>query len=357
MNPAMLSFLQSIGATAGDNDNCTFATEPTSLEGLDAQNLIVPLSHYGLLDVRGPDAEKFLQGQITCNSAEVTPLLSSPGAYCTVKGRVITSFQLLRPHADGFWLRMRSDLLDIAARTLSKYIVFSKAKLAVAESSIGIGLHGPSITSTLRELIGTLPTQQYGTVSYGEGLLLQCDGDSNGNGTQYEYWGPAESVAALWSQCSPHSIAIGSRYWRWLQIRSGNAEICAATTEMFLPHMLNYHETGAINFKKGCYTGQEIVARTHYRGQVKRHIVRLGLEGEAPGASSDITDANAKVVGTVVDSVTTSVDSVTTVNRVATATSTAELLAVIADDSVDSSASLRAGSTEVRTLTLPYAIT
>lgn len=352
MNPATLSFLQSIGATPSADDNCFFAEESAALENLDAQNTLVPLSHYAVLEVRGPDAEKFLQGQITCSAADVTPTLSSPGAYCTVKGRVVTSFQLLRPQNDTFWLRMRSDLLDIAARIFGKYIVFSKAKLAGAESITGIGLRGPTIASILRELTGALPAQQYGTVSYGEGLLLQCDA----NGTQFEYWGTLAAITALWSHCSPRCIAIGSRYWRWLQIRSGNAEICAATSDMFLPHMLNYHETGAINFKKGCYTGQEIVARTHYRGQVKRHIVRLGLEGQAPAAGGDITDTNAKVVGTVVDSVTTVVNGVATVDSVAAAPNFAELLAVIADGSVDSPASLRAGSAEVRTLTLPYAI-
>ena len=346
MNSTTLSFLQSIGAkpqltdaSPSDGDNSAFTAEPESLANLDTQNIIVPLSHYAALEVRGPDAEKFLQGQITCSAAEVTPALSSPGAYCTVKGRVVTSFQLLRPYSDGFWLRMRGDLLDIAARAFSKYIVFSKAKLTAAESIIGIGLQGPSISVVLRELIDTLPSQQHGTVSYGEGLLVQCDTQGN----QFEYWGPLTSATALWSHCLPHAIAVGSRYWRWLQIRSGNAEISAATTETFLPHMLNYHETGAINFKKGCYTGQEIVARTHYRGQVKRHIVRLAAAGPAPAAGGDIADSNAKVVGTIVDSVVIAPNAV-------------ELLAVIADDSVDSSASLRIGATEVRTLTLPYAI-
>ncbi len=339
MNPAILSFLQSIGAAPGDDD-CVFAAEPASLESLDGQNVLVPLSHYALLEVRGPEAEKFLQGQITCSAAEVNSTLSSPGAYCTVKGRVVTSFQLLRPQTECFWLRMRSDLLDIAARTFGKYIVFSKAKLAAAESLIGIGLRGPSISAALRELIGALPSRQHGTVSHGGGLLLQCDD----NGTQFEYWGPSDSVAGLWSHCVSQSTAVGSRYWRWLQIRAGNAEISAATTETFLPHMLNYHETGAINFRKGCYTGQEIVARTHYRGQVKRHIVRLGLEGSVPAPGSDIAGANGKAVGAVVDSVITMAPRIV------------EALAVIADDSVDSSAPLHIGSTEVRTLTLPYAI-
>ena len=347
MTDSTLAFLQSIGATLACNDtgtghDCAFAAEPCAFDTLAAQNIIVPLSHYGLLEVRGPDAEKFLQGQITCSATEVTPALSSPGAYCTAKGRVVASFQLLRPQNDVFLLRMRRDLLDIAARAFGKYIVFSKAKLAIAEPMIGIGLHGNAVGALLRELIGALPTQQHGTISYGDGLLLQCDAA----GTQYEYWGPAATATALWSHCAPHCLAIGSRYWRWLQIRSGNAEISAATSEMFLPHMLNYHVTGAINFKKGCYTGQEIVARTHYRGQVKRHLLRAALTGPAPAAGSDLSDNNGKAVGNIVDSALINAD-------------TAELLAVAADTDHDSAAAptnLRAGAAELRPLMLPYAI-
>lgn len=332
MNSAMLSFLQSIGAELNGDDNSSFTDAPIAFDTLIAQNTLTPLSHYDVLAVRGPEAEKFLQGQITCSASDVTSTLSSPGAFCTPKGRVIASFQLLRPQVDVFWLRLRADLLDIAARSLGKYIVFSKAKLGVGEPTVGIGLHGPEVGSLLHELIGTLPTQLNGSVSYGDGLLLQCDEAA----TRFEYWGPAATAARLWAHCQPHCVATGSNYWRWLQIRAGNAEIGAATSEIFLPHMLNYHETGAINFKKGCYTGQEIVARTHYRGQVKRHLLRAALTSTTPAAGSDISAAE-KIVGHVVDAV-------------AIGDGSAELLAVVANDSVEAATILHAGAAELRLL-------
>lgn len=349
MNSSLHTFLQSIDAKLDAGGDCICANEPAALDSVSTQNIIVPLSHYGVLEVRGSEAEKFLQGQITCSATEVTPELSSPGAYCTAKGRVVASFQLLRPQSDLFLLRMRRDLLEIAARTFGKYIVFSKAKLALAETTIGIGLHGATVGSMLRDLIGTLPSQQSGTVSYANGLLLQCDAA----GTQYEYWGPTAAVTTLWSHCAPHCIAIGSRYWRWLQIRAGNAEICAATSEMFLPHMLNYHATGAINFKKGCYTGQEIVARTHYRGQVKRSLLRAALTGPAPAPASDITDSAEKSIGNVVDSVAISAE---TTELLAVVAATATENAVAANDTANTPTILRVGSAELRALTLPYAI-
>lgn len=339
MNSSMHAFLQSIQATVGDGDECAFTSEPAAFDSLATQNVIAPLSAHGVLEVRGPDAEKFLQGQLTCSTAAVTPEQSSPGAYCTAKGRVVASFQLLRPQSDLFWLRMRGDLLDVAARALGKYIVFSKAKLATVDTIIGIGLHGAAVGPLLRDAIGTLPTQRYGSIGYGNGLLWQSDA----NGTQFEYWGPVEAAMRLWSHCAPRCIAAGSRYWRWLQIRSGNAEIGAATSEMFLPHMLNYHETGAINFQKGCYTGQEIIARTHYRGQVKRHLLQAALNGQAPLPGSDVTTIDGKIVGNVVDSI-------------ATEAGRAELLAVVADDSAEDPMLLRVSGAELRALTPPYAI-
>ena len=348
-------FLQAIGATL-NGDECAFAHEPTDLRALDGTNVIVPLSHYGLLEVRGPDAEKFLQGQITCSAAEVSPTLSAPGAYCTAKGRVVTSFQLLRPEPERFLLRMRRDLLDIAARTFGKYIVFSKAKLNNSEM-LGIGFYGAQIPARLRELIGALPAQHNGTVSHGDGLLLQCDNAA----TQFEFWGPPAAVRVLWDQCAQHSTAAGTRFWRWLNIRAGSAEVCAATSEVFLPHMLNYHVTGAINFKKGCYTGQEIVARTHYRGQVKRHLLRAALYdtsfdiGSGAGAplpaGAELIDAGGKTLGNIVDCV-------------AIDTQTAELLAVGGSEALAATNvklaldTTKPGSdgAELRPLELPYAI-
>ena len=337
MNDATLAFLQTLGATL-DGDDCRFPAEP-AFDALGDADVIVPLSHYGILSIEGPEAEQFLQGQITCSAPGVTPALSSPGAYCTPKGRVVASFQLLRPRDDAFWLRMRGDLLETAARAFGKYIVFSKAKLATVDL-VGIGLHGAGVGAVLRDLLGALPETQHATVGHGDGLLLRGDAD----GTRFEYWGPAAAATALWSHCAPRCTAVGPHYWRHLQIRAGNAEICAATSELFLPHQLNYHATGAINFNKGCYTGQEIVARTHYRGQVKRHLLCATVNGPAPAAGSAITDTAGKAVGDVV-------------NGVDIRPGAAEILAIVADavidgESADGPAVLRAGAAELQVLAL-----
>lgn len=348
MTTAWQTFLQPLGATLDENGRSRFANDPAVLAELDAANVIVPLSHYGLLRLQGPDSEKFLQGQITCNAAETNPALSTPGAYCTPKGRTVCSFQLARPAADQFLLRMRGDLLDSAAKTFGKYIVFSKAKLTVADDLLALGLHGPNVAAMLQGIAAPLPVGRNGTAAWRDGLLLARDDSGN----RFEYWGPAAAAAELWTLCAAQCRPAGGRYWDWLNIRAGEAEICAATTETFLPQMLNYHLNGAISFKKGCYTGQEIVARTHYRGQVKRQLLRATLTGPAPLPGSDIADASGKTVGNVVDSV--AIDDRDT-----------ELLAVVSgaavaasdeDEAQNEPAKLSAGGAILRPLPLPYAI-
>jgi hypothetical protein len=332
-------FLQSIDAQWLPGDECTFADAPAQLIELDQHTTVTPLGHYGLLAVEGVDAEKFLQGQITCSSAEVSTTLSSPGAYCTAKGRIVTSFQLLRVDTNRFLLRMRRDLLDSAAQTLSKYIVFSKAKLTRADELIGIGLHGSNAAALVHELFGATPTGINATITAAGGLALQRDEA----GTWFECWLPQPAAQQLWQRGLTQGRPAGTAYWHWLNIRAGLAEVSAANADTFIPQMLNYHLTGAVNFKKGCYTGQEIVARAYYRGQVKRHLIRATLSGPAPAVGTAINDANGRAVGSVV-------------NSVATAAGSAELLGVCGGDTANQDQNLQIDGAILQPLVLPYAI-
>lgn len=331
------AFLKSIGAEALPGGGCRFPDEPRDLSILDGGTARIPLSGYGLLSVTGPDAEKFLQGQLTCSAADVTVERSSPGAHCTPKGRIISSFQLLRPAPDRFLLRLRADLLETAAQALGKYIVFSKARLQPREDLVGIGLHGPDAGAIVRALAGASPGARHATVICGDGFVLQRDDGGN----WFECWLPAADALQLWEK-NPCARA-GSRYWEWLNIRAGIAEIGAATSDEYIPQMLNYHLTGAVNFQKGCYTGQEIVARAYYRGQVKRHLIRAQLSGNVPATGDAVSDAAGKTVGTVF-------------GGVEVAPGQAELLAVCSTTAGDSAATLHIGAAELRPAPLPYAI-
>jgi tRNA-modifying protein YgfZ len=336
MNTAQ-TFLQTIGASEIDGDSL-FADEPADLTQLDGNDVLMSLSLYGVLAVAGPDTEKFLQGQLTCDVAATNAALSTPGAFCTPKGRMVCSFQLARPAAERVLLRMRRDLLDVASATLQKYIVFSKAKLERLDDTVVIGLHGPNTAAMVREFLGDAPNQQHATLIHGDCIAVQRDGE----GTRFELWAPLAQAQAFWDRYRDRCVIAGSRYWRWLSIRAGEAEVCGSTAEMFIPQMLNYHLNGAVNFKKGCYTGQEIVARAYYRGQVKRHLIRAQLEAPAPVPGTSVEDENQRSIGNVVDSV--QIDSRRT-----------ELLGVSgADENADKTLSI--SGTVLQPLALPYAI-
>jgi len=293
------SLLAELGAQLTDLGDVVFADATESFATLDSHSVIMPLAQYGFLAVQGPESAKFLQGQLTCNVLEVDAARSTPGAYCTQKGRMLTSFQLAQREADHYWLRMRSDLLENSLRTLSKYAVFSKAKLAIRDDIAVFGLHGADTSALLQSIFGALPQGINGSIAVGDSLILQRDE----GGTWFECWLPLAAAHAFWQRCRAHCGAAGSDYWRWLTVRAGLGEVSAATAELFIPQMLDYHLNGAVSFKKGCYTGQEIIARTHYRGQVKRHLLRATCDGAAPAAGSEVIDGSGRAIGNVVDSV------------------------------------------------------
>jgi folate-binding protein YgfZ len=333
----MHEFLKAVGASVTAAGDSHFADEPEDLAAFDAVTVITPLSHYGLLAVEGPDSAKFLQGQVTCNVMDATDSRSVAGAYCTPKGRILSSFQLAQRDPQTYWLRMRRDIVDSTKTSLGKYIVFSKAKLRIAEELIPIGLHGPAAAAVIDTLTGLSGDQRRRVAPTAGGLVLQLD-DA---GQWFECWLPREEALHLWQSQQGRLAAAGSRYWQWLGIRAGLGEICAATVDQFIPQMLNFQVTGAINFKKGCYTGQEIVARTQYRGQIKRHMYRLAVPSPAPMAGTELSAAGQKI-GTVVDGVTI-------------AAQTAEILAVLSATEAEQLAAN--GDSALRLLEVPYAIT
>jgi tRNA-modifying protein YgfZ len=187
------------------------------------------------------------------------------------------------------------------------------------------GLHGAGTGALLQTIFGALPQRINGTVTTDAGLLLQRDEAGN----WFECWLPIANAATFWQRCRMHCDAAGSEYWRRLTIDAELGEVSAATAELFIPQMLNYHLNGAVSFKKGCYTGQEIVARTHYRGQVKRHLQRATGTGAAPAAGSEVSDANGRAIGNVVDSVLADggqVETLVVINDAELATGTIKLV-------------------------------
>lgn len=294
------------------------------------------LSHEGLLAVRGADATKFLQGQLTCNLNYLSPSQSSLGARCTPKGRMVSSFRIV-PVADGYLMAMASELLEAQRTDLQKYAVFSKSKL-IDESGdwVRFGLAGGD--TLLQELGFELGPQSDALASQGEQLAVRLsDGRS-------ELWVPANTAEAVKSKLAASLPEAPLNDWLLAQVRAGVGQVFGATRELFIPQMINLQALGGVSFKKGCYTGQEIVARMQYLGKLKRRLKRLNLD------ATDTPEAGTALFSPVHGS------SVGEVVLAARSQSGVELLAVLQEDAVADSR-IHLGSIEGPTLTLldlPY---
>ncbi|MBK5518747.1 folate-binding protein YgfZ [Pseudomonas sp. TH10] len=227
------------------------------------------LSHEGVLAVRGADAGKFLQGQLTCNLNYLSDSRASLGARCTQKGRMQSSFRILLD-ADGVLLAMASDLLEPQLADLKKYAVFSKSKLTDESAAwVRFGLQQGDIA--LSSLGLDLPAETDSVVR-NEGLIaIRVSPD------RAELWAPADQADAIKTKLTAALPEGELNQWLLGQIRAGIGQVMPSTRELFIPQMLNLQAVGGVSFKKGCYTGQEIVARMQYLGKLKRRLYRLNL--------------------------------------------------------------------------------
>ena len=239
------------------------------------------LHHEGLLAVRGADASKLLQGQLTCNLNYLDEHNASLGARCTPKGRMLSSFRILQ-QGDGYLLAMAAELLGEQLAELQKYAVFSKSKLT-DESALWVrfGLQGGDAVLTS---LGLHLSPASDSVAHHEQLIAVRLSDG-----RCELWAPAGAAEQVQAQLSAHLPLTSLNSWLLAQVRAGIGQVFGATREAFIPQMINLQALGGVSFKKGCYTGQEIVARMQYLGKLKRRLYRLSLTGEeVPAVASAI---------------------------------------------------------------------
>lgn len=235
------------------------------------------LEHEALLHISGPDTMNFLQGQTTCDTRKVDSQHAQPGVFCTPQGRVVCDFLLCELGPEHFALRMRRDIRANSATVFGKYIVFSKAKLdATNEDWLAVAVWGEEAAMALADVFGEVPTERFGARSADDFAIVQMDE----SGQQFECFLRQASSHEHLTRMDALMRGGSESEWQAEQITSGIARIEAATIGEFVPQVLNYDLTGHISFKKGCYTGQEVVARLHYLGKSKRRAYAAELAGE-----------------------------------------------------------------------------
>jgi len=276
MNLNWKNFLISKNAVFANDTHVVF---PSS-EHEDSQ-FIYPVTYLGILTVSGIDAAKFLQGQITCNINDITGAKSSLGALCNPKGRVITTFLLVK-NGDDFLMILPIGLLESVKKRLQMYVLRSKVTLTDSSDELClIGLSDEAMQS------GEVPEQRFATDKR-DNIVVDFQGRSL-------VIAEADNAQALWDeQVNLGFQAEDSAQWRYLDLLSGIPWLTAETSEEFIPQMLNLDKLGGISFNKGCYTGQEIVARTHYLGKTKREMFLAECDVlTPPEPNTAIIDDNA----------------------------------------------------------------
>lgn len=259
---------------------------------------LVDLGYQGLLAIEGADAAKFLQGQITCDVRELQNGITRLGAQCNIKGRMLVSFRALQLDNERIFLRMHKGLIDKAVASFGKYIVFSKAKLHNrSEDFRRIGLIGPQAETLAKEVWDEVPQHNDEWRESSGNIIIKLDHQ------RFECWLHRDKAEAIHSSIEPRCASAGENLWTLLDIRAGIGEVRPESYESFTPQSLNYQWVNAVNFRKGCYTGQEIVARLHYRGTLKRHMYRVRFEWHdevLPLPASSIVNESNQTIGELV---------------------------------------------------------
>ena len=251
-------------------------------------NGVTALSHLGVIRAEGPDAASFLHGQLTQDFVLLDASEARLAALCTAKGRAIASFIGIRPEPERILLVCSRDILAATLKRLSMYLLRAKAKLSDASADFALfGLTGTALVANGVDA-GALPGR---ASAVGEAQVVSL---YPSDGVPRALWiAPAGSPA-------PQGAELDPAIWPWSEVRSGIVTLTTPVVEAFVPQMINYESVGGVNFKKGCYPGQEIVARSQFRGTLKRRTYLVQAD-DAVAAGQEVFAANdpAQPVGTV----------------------------------------------------------
>ncbi len=260
------------------------------------------LSHYGLIRVEGEDAEQFLQGQLTNDMRQVTEGHSNLAGWCNAKGRMIASFRCFR-QGTSYYLQTLSEAIPTIVPRLSMYVLRSKVTICDASDElVRIGLTGDCADALLQPFFDRLPSQS-NSVSHQHGMvLIRVPGTS----ARFEVIGPHLQLQEIWQTAEQQARQADKAYWALQEIRAGIPTLYPQTSESFVPQMANMQLIDGVSFTKGCYTGQEVVARMQYLGKLKRRMYLAHVESDTPPAPGDELFAegssSGQGAGKVVDS-------------------------------------------------------
>jgi len=289
-------FLSQHGGNFNEQGQIEFSNSSREeINQLDSGCHLASLDHLGIIHVAGEDAQSFLQGQFSNDITLLNSISTQISAYCNPKGRMLAQFLIISADNEYYLLLPRA-ILEKTLMRLRMFVLRSQVTVTdLSDEMVCLGLIGAQASTTDIPL----PDRDYGLASTEQLYITKIPASPN----RYLLLAPLEIATSLWQSLSEKCPAVSSQTWHWLDIKAGLPNIQAETVEEFVPQMLNLELIGGVNFKKGCYPGQEIVARMHYLGKPKRRMFRLHSPDEGlptPGEDIYLADGDGQSAGKVV---------------------------------------------------------
>jgi tRNA-modifying protein YgfZ len=290
-------YLTARGAKFDAETITSFGDVGAELAAAQERPVVCDLAPLAVLRVAGADAVTFLQGQLTNDVAALAHGAAQFAAWCSPKGRMLANFVVRRIDDESFDLLLPAALAVTIRKRLGMFVLRSKVTIDDASAaSVRLGIGGRDAAMAVREAFGVLP-DLLRSMAAADAVVLSLPGE------RFVAFTSPPSAPALWERLSARARPVGFPVWQWLTVRAGIPVITPLTTDQFVPQAANLDAIDGVSFRKGCYTGQEIVARTQYLGRLKERLVLAHVDGlpPAPGARlySHVFDAQA--CGTIVN--------------------------------------------------------
>ena len=300
MNETWKSFIQNQGAVLEDNRVQHFGHPAEERRAAAQGHVLADLSDFSLIRARGGDTQNFLNGQLSNDIRQLDATHSQLASWCSPKGRMMVIFRLFRRGNDTL-LQLTAALLENTIKRLRMFVMRAKVTLENMDAElVGIGLSGPDAKKIITEAAGFAPGGDNGCETREDVTIMSLPGLH----PRYEIVAPTAAAEKLWVSLQSKATPTGPAVWAWLDIMAGIPNVHPGTNEEFVPQMTNLEVVGGVNFKKGCYPGQEIVARMQYLGKLKQRMYRAHFAGEVaprPGDAIYASDFPGQSAGTVVE--------------------------------------------------------
>jgi folate-binding protein YgfZ len=290
------TFLQSQGAAIEADSVLHYGDPAAERTAATDGTIVADLSQLGLIALRGEDTTAFLQGQLSNDVRALHANSAQWSGYCNPKGRLLGNFLAWRQGED-YCLQLSGDILAGVLKRLSMFILRAKVQARDAsDENVRLVVAGRQALAAVTAAMGAVPEAAMHSVAGEAGQVIRLGDD------KFVLSIAPGRAAAVWQVLRQSATPVGAPVWDWLRLNAGIPMIVAATQELFVPQMVNLEVIGGISFQKGCYPGQEIVARSQYLGKLKRRMFLAHVDAEAaPGDPLYSADMDGQTTGTVVN--------------------------------------------------------